>query len=140
MNTLFKKAIVFIVCLVLISCSKNVKSDFFSISVNSNDNESLPLSEIAEKIEVIELEITDASLIGRVVDVIDTDDYFIIRETKSIILFDNKGKYIRQIGSVGQGPGEYVSIIDIAVDSKKERIFIYTNESKIICYDFNGIF
>ena len=140
MEQFIKNVIICVSCILLFSCNKKENPVFFSISVNTNENSSLPLSEITEKIEVIELEVTDESLISRVLDVLDTDDYYIIRETTSVMLFDKKGKFFRKIGSIGQGPGEYVNIIDIAVDNKKEKIFICTNTSKIICYDINGKF
>ena len=124
----------------LFSCNKKRESDFFSIPVNTNENSSLSLSAIAENIEAIELEVTDESIIGRIMDVLDTDDYYIIRDTKSVFLFDKKGKFIRRIGSVGQGPGEYVNIIDMAVDNNKEKIFISSFPRNLICYDFNGNF
>ena len=140
MKELIKKIFICVACFVLISCNKNKKVDFFSIPVNSSKSSELPLSKISEKIEVIELEVTDKSLISSVMDVLETDNYFIVRDKKSIMLFDKKGIFTCLIGSVGQGPGEYVNIIDMAVDSDNEKIYAYTNTRKIICYDFNGIF
>ena len=140
MKKISTRAFFFVILLVLVSCNNNDKLGFLSIPVDSNEDNSLKLSEISESVEAIELEVTDESLISSVMDVLYTDNYYIIRDRKNLMSFDKKGKFIRKIGSVGQGPGEYENIIDVAVDNDNEKIFIYTNKGKIICYDFNGFF
>ncbi len=121
----------------VISCDTDKKTNLLTIQIDSDINNSLKLSDITDNIEAVELETTDLSLISKVKRVLHTKDYIIINESKTIMIFDKAGKFIRQIGSIGQGPGEYTRIWDITADFKNKHIYIYTNEDKIICYDFD---
>ena len=127
--------------LLLPACSSEEKADFLTIPVNFDKESPLDLSEIADKIESIELEVTDESLISRPFRIFCSSDYIIIAERNSIMLFDKKGKFIRQIGSRGQGPYEYIGIGDVAVDFDSKKIFVFSgSDHKLICYDIEGIF
>ena len=133
--------------MILSSCSSSEKSDILTIPVNVYQDEPILLSEISERIDVIELETTDNSLIGggnsnRVLlykDYILFFDGFAV--DPKILLFDNKGKFIRRISKRGQGPGEHTALYDVVADFENNRIYIQTLTSKkIICYDFEGNF
>lgn len=54
-------------------------------------------------------------------------------------MFDGNGKFLRTIGSMGQGPGEFTGLIDIAADFQNEYLYI-TTLSKLLLYDFDGNF
>jgi len=134
---------------ILLSCCIQTKhSELPELPVEINDNISFPLSEIAEDITSIELEITDKSLINpdAVIRFLITEDNIIVAETliggsSKVLVFNKKGKFIRSIGSRGQGPGEYNYISNVAFDDKNKRIFIVTfNPNKIICYHLDGKF
>ena len=140
MKTLLKNLIVCNFILLTLSCDSIEKTDCLTILVNSDTETSLALSEISEKIEAIELEVTDESLIQKVSCVLYSPDLIIVQEWKSIMLFDNNGKFLRQIGSVGQGPGEYTGISSIAADFDSKKIFIFSDDGKLLCYDFEGSF
>ena len=114
------------------------------IPVNIHEDSPVKLSEITEEIKKISLELTDddESLIGIITKVIYRDDRLIIYDggkTSKVLLFDSEGKYIRQIGRRGQGPGEYNGINDIAYDKSEHIIFIATY-GKILCYNTEGVF
>jgi hypothetical protein len=70
------------------------------------------LSEVAEDITFIPLETTDECLIGFIESIHFSKNYNYIviigSEPNQILLFDKTGKFIRKIGSKGQGPGEYL--------------------------------
>ena len=130
------------------SCSSNNKEDeFLTIPVDVSQNSSLSLSDIAENVRAIELEETDQSLIGNwevgKYRFVISDDYILFFSdgisSDQLLLFDNNGKFLHKIGSLGQGPGEYDNIMDVAADFINEIIFVGTI-SKIICYDFKGNF
>ena len=103
-------------------------------------NAFVPLSEIAEEITAIELEMTDESLLNPdyIKNIFISEKEVFIASPYKIHVFNKKGKFIRTIGSRGQGPGEYGHIGSIAMDEKNKRLFILSG--KIICYDFNGKF
>ena len=134
-----KSLILHCIIILLLSCNSKEKSDILTIPVGIYRDTQLALSEISEKVEAIELEVTDASLIQSVSRVLCSPDFIIVQEWKSIMLFDRKGKFIRQIGSSGQGPGEYVDIGTITADFDSKKIFVYSSGGKFICYDFEGM-
>ena len=125
-----------------LSCSTKQKDDLFTISVESADKSTLFLSDISEDIEAIELELTDNSLLSPLVKkVCYTEEYIIVGgiTEKNIWLFNRNGKFIRQIGSIGQGPGECYRFSGFTIDAKNKQIIIVSN-SKYVCYDFKGKF
>ena len=71
-----------------------------------------------------------------------SDNYICVRQDgEAIKLFDKNGKFITNIGGIGQGPGEYKFVTDIAIDEKGKSIYItqIAGES-ILKYDIDGNF
>ena len=135
------------VCL-LYACSQTGQGGLLEIPVYINRDISLPLSEIAAEITAIELELTDESLINpdMISRIIITDNYIIVTEYSMSglgkpLVFNKDGKFIRSIGSRGQGPGEFNIILNAAFDDKHKRLFIVSwSPNKIICYNLDGKF
>ena len=127
--------------LLLFSCSDAKQGDLLEISVDPDQNVSLALSEIAEDITAIELELTDESLINTdfSTHVFVSENNVIIGQMYNIFVFNKEGKFIRSIGSRGQGPGEYQYINSLAFDERNKRLLIFSSR-KIICYDLDGKF
>ena len=131
-------------CLLLIlwlfSCGKEKQIDLKEIPVDFNQNSPVLLSEIAEEITAIELELTDESIINpdRIKRIVISEDYIFVGGIDKIFVFNKEGKFVRSIGSKGQGPGEYRTIRNFDIDEKNERLFVNAWH-KIICYDLQGI-
>lgn len=54
-------------------------------------------------------------------------------------LYNKQGDFIRNIGKIGQGPGEYGVINNVYMDEKADRIYILAFDTdKILVYDFKG--
>ncbi|MDR1763357.1 MAG: 6-bladed beta-propeller [Dysgonamonadaceae bacterium] len=122
------------------SCHNKETGELLTISVETSNNGSLPLSEISNEIKAIALEETDSSIISRVIKVIECGDYIALingSRNMEILLFDFNGKFIRQIASRGQGPGEYSQANSIAYDNVSKQLFIMS-ETKIISYSLDG--
>lgn len=97
------------------------------------------LNEFVDSIEYIPLETTDDCVIGDRV-MFDTDEtHIIVRDQycKTVYLFDRKGRFIRTIGRLGQGPEEYISISGLHLDSDK---VIVTSQNKALFFDKQGKF
>ena len=127
----------------LFSCVANEKTEMPVIPVDlENSRKKVSLSDITEEVKNIHLELTEHSLISDLVTrVIYTDDYIFLidRKNPTPIMFDGNGKFLRTIGSMGQGPGEFTGLIDIAADFQNEYLYI-TTLSKLLLYDFDGNF
>ena len=123
--------------------SYNDESGLLTILVNVNQNEQLSLTDIAEGVKKVELEISGL-LKGRK-KIMFSESYIVllaaeyIKDESQITIFDDNGKFINHIGSSGQGKGQYGEITDIATDFKNKKIYVSTF-SKIICFDLDGNF
>ena len=109
------------------------------VPINMRENSPVKLSEITDEIKKISLELTNESLIGSIERVIYKDNQLIIIEgkTQKVMLFDLQGKYIRQIGSKGQGPGEYTEVISEFWDEKREQICLWSHPNYMF-YNLDG--
>lgn len=67
------------------------------------------------------------------------DDLIVVtdsEQTDRILVFDKNGRFIRRIGAVGQGPGEYVGIADSSIDFDKKEVYLFdSSNSRINRYD-----
>lgn len=140
-----------LIVFLLYSCSQDRQGgsgDLFEIAVDTNRENVLPLSEIAEKITAVEMEMTDESLINPefITRFIITENNIILfamnfGSPSQVLVFNKDGKFVRSIGSKGQGPREFNMIKNVAFDEKSKRIFILSGgPSKIICYHLDGTF
>ena len=63
------------------------------------------------------------------------------RSAKSLFVFDKERLFIKTIGSIGNGPGEYTSIDDFTIDFDEKRNYNNWQWKKIDFYDiFTGKF
>ena len=102
----------------------------------------LPLSQLVDSLELIRLESIDTAMVGTNILSIDlTDNYIGINSTYSYKLFARNGKYLRDIGQIGQGPGEYVMIYYSQIDEAYDRIYLLPWDAfGILVYDLQGNF
>lgn len=107
----------FILSIGFVSC-KQIPSPLsveYTILVDSL-SETLPP---VKNILYIPLETSETSLIRNIDKIITKDSIFYIFDnmSKKIFLFNQEGKFLRNIDKVGQGPGEYTSPSDMEVDN-----------------------
>ena len=122
------------------------KGEIATIDVETafQNPQELLLSDLGEKLTYIPLETLDESLVklGSSSHMVVTDQYIFVGEMGAPLLcFDRStGKFLRNIGSVGQGPGEYSGSIDMEVDAEAKRIYFRASPTQYHCYDFEGKF
>lgn len=100
--------------------------------------------EIFEYDSCICLETNDDIRIGIVTNLLFLGDFIIVADkvvSKSAFLFDSKGKCKKQIGRIGQGPGEYSDLTHIALSQNKNEIVIVdAMKNELIFYDKNATY
>ncbi len=137
-----KPCICIFILLILTACRQQPETALLIIPVDTKQDHPIALSVIADNVEAVELELTDNSMIGNWYmgeRVVCTSNHilFLDMHKNQLLLFNRKGKFLRQIGKQGQGPGEYTRITDIAADEKENRIYISCYHKGLI-YDFKG--
>ena len=104
-----------------------------------NETITIPLSFFVEgELQIVKLDDSEEALVKNGVVVI-SDNYILVRG-KPCKLFDKKtGKFITDIGSVGQGPNEYNAIYDQQIDELNNRIYLLPwSMNKILVFDLKG--
>ena len=127
--------------LFLLACKSSTEYSTESITcLKPSINESQHISRLLKHIKYIRLETVDDALIGNHIGKIKkiNDKYFISSDRKDLFVFDNNGLFIKQIGRLGNGPGEYSLLADYDV-FENEDILIASN-NKLILYDKEGVY
>ena len=130
-------------CFIFTGCSnqERLNTEIYTIDfVQGFDTEQqMFVSDIANSVEYLELKTPDDIVITRIWEIIQFDDYLLIKARWDAYLFHKNGQFIRQIGARGQGPGEYNVAGSIDVDRKRKEIVI-VDVRKFLFYDFEGNF
>ena len=144
------KSILLLLIITLLGCSSNKKQEPISKSgvpvINLSEDvstvPSLLLSEAAEKLEIVPLEMTDESVLSDITEMQVTDHNIWIDHGREFYIyrFSRTGKFLNRIGSIGQGPGEYVNYLTFLVDEDKKEVYIFTIYNGVLVYDFEGGF
>ena len=138
------------VAMALSSCSnqeKNIPTDeeellSFDVSTLDNKEYEIKLSDLMESVEIVQLDSsTDEAYTG--IFKLGISDNYLVTSCPGgtpVKLFSRKdGRFIRNIGARGQGPGEYFTIWNIMIDEKQARIHLGEPfQDKIYTYDMNG--
>lgn len=126
---------------VTVSCNTKTNDNITVIDTQSEKPSPHNLSEIFEKVDIVKLETSDTSLLSQIgPQIIKTDKslfFYANLPIRRILKFDISGRFIKQIGGYGNGPGEYFLIYSICVDTVFKRIIAACNK-EILCYDFDG--
>lgn len=102
----------------------------------------LPLSLYTDSLEIIKLDNSEDALVGRANTTV-TKNFLGIYDYNNCLykLFTRKGKFLRKIGAIGQGPGEYKILYDSQIDEDNNRIYLFPwTSKKVLVYDLDGNF
>ncbi len=92
---------------------------------------------------LISLETKKESLIGNINRIIYYHNRFFIgdRQTKSVFVFADNGKFIFKINRFGRGPGEFQGLADVTIDESSQQIVIHSDRpSKLLYFSLDGAF
>lgn len=135
--------IIVLVVLNIVSCSDSAKTisegDLPIINLDTIQITTSLLHSF-DNISEISLEANSNSFINFVdqVRVNDNDIFVLDKAQKSIFRFNRDGRYLSKINSVGQGPGEYMTILDFLL--KDDKVYILEFRGTILIYELDGTF
>ena len=146
-HTFIRLLVLFCAGILVVSCREQKKSTPAGVDVKEVTFKEAPkdflIASSFKNIHMIQLEATEESLISDIKRVVDVDGkVYVLTRTNEIYCFDRAtGKYIRTIGRLGEGPGEYVSAMDICYDEKEKCICVVDYyKSAIHNYSLDGRF
>ena len=101
-----------------------------------NASRDVKLSEIADDLLFVELK-TPGTVPIRAFQVQATKDYIFAPTRDGLLMFDLQGNYIRNIGSRGNGPGEYISATTFFIDEEKQTVEV-SSVPRACLFSFEG--
>jgi hypothetical protein len=114
------------------------------ISIDQFDRDaSFKLSSVVDSISYVVLETNEESLLGNVTKIVHRNHAFFIGnadESNAVLVFSETGKFLRKLYSVGQGPGEYLTIDDFCVSNDGAVSILDARQDKIITFNAEGAF
>lgn len=143
MRTKIARISCFIIIIFLVSgCLKKSSSGIMpiiDIASNVKKMQKLEISQFSNSILYIPLEgRIENPLVWSTVMISDfSEKYIIDSDGRNCILYSNAGKFIRQIGKMGRGPGEYSNIVNVFLMDEKIYIQDYYN---LLEYQIDGTF
>lgn len=66
--------------------------------------------------------------------------YILDKRSQKVLIFDDQGKFVLSIKNRGNGPGEYIQLIDFSLDNKGRLVLYSDIPGKIIFYSNTGDF
>ncbi|WP_106831899.1 6-bladed beta-propeller [Parabacteroides pacaensis] len=140
-RTTFTGIILIFFSSILFSCKEENKKEYSHVSTQIiNIPDQLDITTHADSIfstlTFVPLETTDECIISFVMNLKIIDSLIYINDgLKRLLVFDSNGKFKYQIGSKGNGPGEYLEMRDYII--YKDRIEIL-DFKKILTYSLTG--
>ncbi len=127
-KSLFATLFISFVCLV---ANDNASAQGNIITLNAqaaiDNKKQFDLSDISNEIEFIPLDdSSEDALIGDPDAIEESTDAFFISDgvDRPVRVFDKSGKFLSTRGRIGRGPGEFLFLGDIAVDSGNSNVYI----------------
>jgi len=102
-----------------------------------DNKKDVKISDIAWEIVYIPLETKADNLIREIHKLQFTENFIFACDENGLYQFSDRGEFIRQIGSLGRGPGEHSAIMNFAVNEKANIVIVH-GTSSIGEYDIEG--
>ena len=146
------KIIFLLVAVLVLSCNGGIeqqvepgddRNKFFVVDYASvlNNKTKVNLSQLTDNIEYITLETNENCLLHRMAKYFFTDDFIFVDNSTHILQFDRSGKFIKQIGTPGRGPGEIGLIRQLSVLDEQKQLLVQTNWAhKLYYFSYDGDF
>lgn len=130
---------------ILFQCNNTTTEEGLTntVNVDINKKETFYLDSIADFGGIVPLEVTDESYIKEINQVYLVDSFIVVWDSpmSNILIFNDKGRYLYNLGSKGRGPEEYLSFESVYVDYNKRHISLMDNSKlSVITYDIFGNF
>lgn len=112
------------------------------ISAIKNMDETVKLSDFVEEIEYIPIESKDFFLeYPTIYDYDAEEDLFFLGDLYNVFAVDRSGRVVNKIGKRGDGPKDYIQVIDVSIDKKNKYVYVYGAYTHVVLkYDYQGNF
>lgn len=116
-----------------------IKPFVINLEEGIDNFQKIKLSTIADSIQYVQLETSPKCLLNELREIKLTKESIFVSDFEGIYKFSRDGKFLTQIGSKGNGPGEYKNIRTFTIDTKNQLIYAVFHWKKMIgIYNFDG--
>jgi len=136
-----RKLILLLILVILVNCASekaSIKSPLSSTEIKKM-SAAKSFEEIFEMESTIQLSTAADCAIALITDaVVDAKGNYIVADgwqRRAVYIFSPDGKFIKELGRKGQGPGEYSTPVSLEISSKKEIWVADYMANRIIIYD-----
>ena len=131
----------FLYCICLFSCKELHKEPSLPLKTADNkvleldidlDKNTLPFDSLMDFVSFVKLETTGDNLVGAISQILFVNNKIIVVDfdvSKTITVYDESGKYLNNIGTLGQGPGEYAYL---------GHVFLTPDRSTVVVVDMGS--
>src|SRR5690625_6313 len=151
-NRFFKIGIGWVLIFFLSSCiaggeqeqqllEQDVREFDLKTAIDGGNGKKKDIGEHLKMKESVILEFNEDYPIQNIHKIVVQEPYILILDNVQnyLYLYDDQGEFIRQIGSLGNGPGEYLDMTDFEISGKE--IIVFSNASrKILHFNITGSF
>jgi hypothetical protein len=118
---------------------KDNQYDVINLKQAFDNAKPINISEIADKIDYIRIETSDACLAGTNLKVYSDSRYLVATDRKQILLFDRlTGKFIRAIGQQGEGPNQFSRPLSVMPFNTETQTIYAIRSKKRYEYSLDG--
>lgn len=99
------------------------------------------LADLLQPVSFIRLQVPETEALAGVDKVLVYRNQFICVDKKfaSLLVFDSDGRFIKKIGQIGKGPGKYMTIEDVFLDTLTGRLTVFSNTSQeLVWFNMNN--
>lgn len=123
--------------------SLNFNVDMSSeIDVIKTETSRLKAEDFFDNIEFLPLKFDGDNFIATCDKIIINDKLYYLLDKKfgKLLVFDERGRFIRQIGNLGRGPGEFQGIQDFDINEEGNLILYSQEDMALFLYSSDGVF
>lgn len=131
------KKIVCIIYIFLCSCHSQSDSNLMVWHYDDFIKRDVKLSDIADKVTIIQPDSIDY----KGARIVHASSFFLAGTEQGILRYDKEGHFMNRIGGIGQGPGEYSRLYQMAINEADRIIYVYRMDtSTLLSFSYEGTF
>ena len=144
---IMKKVLYLFAFILIVSCTESKPrlqdvDALYQVNLDSIETRDTPFpaSSMFKNVRTIILDDDEYAVIGEVNALQVFENYLFIMDNikaEKLFIYNKDGKFVRQIGSQGQGPGEYRYLEDFCLDTQKREIYLLDPSGKVLIYNFD---
>lgn len=133
----------FILPIIACAPTKDLEIKEVDVVLSKGSEEIVLLEDVFNIEDMIQLETSPECMISYIKRLEYYNDCYYILDNniqQTVLVFDAQGHFMHKIGRLGHGKGEYITIVDFAIDREEKRIIMLSRNSLVLVYKLDGTF